>query len=217
MDGARLQTVIHKGYRIAARNIGRPFTLYRPSSATSVIAVGNIVAVDVLASFASYGNQFQFGRPDAHEDFKNNGLFDADLVMVRDYLVGPVGTWFVASKEPIKPPLCVRCDRTVSVYRLGGDCGGLGLGSYGGATQDSEAPIMTGWPAAVQMQGKTPSQGDLPASQGGATFAVYLPEWPGVVLKASDIIRDDLGNRYAIQAVELGELGWQIRAAQMVT
>jgi hypothetical protein len=43
---------------------------------------------------------------------------------------------------------------------------------------------------------------------------VLLPEAPGVILRAGDLIADELGRRYIVSSAELTDLGWRITAQQ---
>lgn len=221
MDAARLQTVINKGYRIAAARIGPSFVHYRPATATSVIAPANIVTAALPASFASHNaNQFSYDRPDNHRDVLNNGLFDADVVEVGDYLVGEPGTWYVASKEPIKPPLCVRCNRIVtSVARpgSGAECGTVGIGGYGGATVEGETVIMAGWPASMRTAvGLRTGFASLPQNYGAQGVEVLMPAYGAIEIRQGDAISDDLGRRFVVRTAEWTHLGWRIGAVEAV-
>lgn len=215
MDHARLQTVINKGYRIAASRIGAPFVHYRPASATSVIEPNNIVTAELPASFAQFGSQFSFDRPDSEKDYLNNGLFDADVVAVGDYLVGEPGAWFVGSKEPIKPPLCVRCNRTISIAQLGGgNCHTVGLGTYSGASVENENVVLSGWPVSMkEASGLRASYAGLPFNVGAQGVQVLMPSF-GVEIEPGMSMSDDLGRRFLIKSAEQTHVGWRFVAVE---
>lgn len=219
MDAARLQAVLDKGYKVAASRIGPVFTLYRPASATSVIEAGNIVTT-MNASMANYGHQFAYGRAENYDDTYYHGLMDRAQAQLFDYLVGEQGTYFIAAMEPIKPPLCVRCDRTVTIKRAGGsgaNCEGVGLGSYGGTTAASEEAIMTGWPCSMQLRGGgAKGLANLPITTGAPSAEIKMPAVDGVLIESGDIVVDDLTRRYVVKSAELSALGWQLTALEAV-
>lgn len=219
MNEARLKEVLGKGYAIAAKNVGSTFSLYRPSAIDSVIEPGNIISSAFFAGVAAYGSDFRFDKPDIHKDHYNNGLLDIRVAHKFDYLVAERGTWFIAQMEPIKPCLLVRCDRTISIGRTGGDvpCGTVGLASYGGATAASELPLMTGWPAALSEVGsKARGNAGLPIDVGAPTAEIMMPAWPDVIIQAADTAIDDLGRRYTIKSAELSTFGWKLVAVEAV-
>lgn len=220
MDAARLQTVINRGYGIAATNIGGTFQHYRPASVSSVIAPANLLG-SRYAAMAAHGNDFSFGRPDTHRDHYNNALFDPSGAQRFDYLVNAtLGTWFIANLEPIKPPLVVRCDRTITLKRpgSGSPCGTIGLGGYGGVTAGNGTPLMSGWPASLSEAGSRGAKGvaDLPMSAGGPMVEIMLPSWAGVILEPADIVEDDIGRRYVLRSAELTVFGWKLIAVGAV-
>ncbi len=220
MDAARLQAVLNKGYGIAASRIAHDFTLYRPASATSVIAPDNIVAT-VKASMAAFGANFSFDRPDSHKEHYNNILFDPTQARIGDYLVNAsLGTWFIGNLEPIKPPLGIRCDQVVNVLRAGSAdaCGTPGLVGYGGITAANEVTLLQGWPAALSEVGARGGQGtlNLPLSAGASVVEVMMPAFPGVIIYATDIVTDNLGRRFTIKGAELSVFGWKIMAMEAV-
>jgi len=217
MDGARLQSIVHRGYGIAAKNIGLPTSHHRPSSATEPVSPSTLIGT-IKASFPPYGKDFQYGMPPKHGDPLRNGLFDATSVRVGDYLVSSEGTHFVAAIDHVQPPLCVRCDRALTFVRPQG-AEAIGLGSYGGNTDATEDPYMVGWPASLNLGGggKGGKAGDLPADGAGSMWEILVPAWGGLEIRTSDMIEDDLGRRYTIGGSERSAFGWRIRAALAVT
>jgi len=45
-------------------------------------------------------------------------------------------------------------------------------------------------------------------------WAILMPAWPGVILRTSDIILDELGRKYVVSSAELTDMGWRCTAMQ---
>jgi len=212
MDYAKLQARINKGYGLAAKRIGPPNTVYRATAATA--AMGETVTV-LSASFnaedMTYSRPNKYGKPTWY------GVFDGTLVHVGDYLVGEQGTFFVAQMQLTLPILLVQCNRTINFLRAPA-ASGVGALGYGGITADNEHALMSGWPASV-LQGTKGEKGDaiLPGDTKTPWWNILVPAYPGVVLRSSDIVTDDLDRRYTISSAELTDAGWRLTAMQAVT
>lgn len=209
MDGATLQAKIYKGYGQAAKRIGYSYQQYRATSA------GNPLATTALQSlYCSFTTNFNYNLPNKYGQATWLGLFDGSNVQPGDYLTGHGGTFFVAAMQDTLPIYCVQCNRAVNVLRVSMDSG-VGQVGYGGDTPGTEVPLMTGWPASV-LQGTKGEQNELklPGDVRTPWWAILMPAWPGVTLRTSDIITDDLGRRYMISSAELTDMGWRITAMQ---
>jgi hypothetical protein len=113
------------------------------------------------------------------------------------------------------PILVVECNRTVNITRPQVQTAYGAVSDYEGTTAANETPLMSGWPASV-LQGTKGEKGGvaLPGDVRDAWCAVLLPEAPGVILRAGDLIADELGRRYIVSSAELTDLGWRITAQQ---
>ncbi|MEB0133578.1 hypothetical protein, partial [Pseudomonas sp. CCI2.4] len=158
---------------------------------------------------------FSYSAPNKYGQAAWLGLFDATLCAPGDYLVGEGGTFFIAAMQSTLPIYVVQTNRTVSVLRVGMDSG-VGLGGYGGDTPATEAPLMTGWPASVLQGTKGEANpANLPGDIRTPWWAILMPAWPGIVLRTSDIILDELGRKYVISSAELTDMGWRMTAMQV--
>jgi hypothetical protein len=95
-----------------------------------------------------------------------------------------------------------------------GDAGYLGL------QQTSETTIATGIRASIQFDshGARPVS-DVPAdSSGRSLWKVFIPLSAGIAngtIQKNDILTDDLGNRYQVEAPYWNSLGWNLRAESL--
>lgn len=212
MDATTLQSRIYAGYAQAAKRLGLTYAQYRPASAANPLAVqqGTLLAA-LNAEDMTYGKPNRYGNPVWY------GLFDGRLTQAGDYLVGPGGTFFIASQQLHLPIQCVECNRTVSFFRpqqqvLDGE------NPYGGTTDENQTPLMVGWPASVLQGTKGDKDGAvLPGDVRMPWWSILLPAFPGVLLKSADIITDDIDRRYVISSAELTDLGWRLTAMQALT
>jgi hypothetical protein len=220
MDAARLSAVINRGHGIAARNIALQHEHYRPAGAHNPLAAGNQLGTIHAAFDPPSSGGFSFTKASTHQDQLFHGLFDATGFQVFDYLREPASgrTFFVAGLDHIEPPLCVECQRIVTVSRPQGATQ-VGVNPYGGSVPETEIELMVGWPAALVegRGGAKPSASDLPGDAGFARYALMLPYVEGVVLRPSDIIVDELGRRYIATGFELQSYGWRGNMMQVAT
>jgi hypothetical protein len=209
MDGAKLQAKIYKGYGQAAKRIGYDYQQFRALSANDPLATN---ALQTLP--ASFTTKFSYNAPNKYGEATWIGLFDARQFAPGDFLVGRQGTFFIAAMQDTLPIYCVQTNRTVDVLRVG-MAGGVGLGGWAGDTAATEAPIMQGWPASILQgtKGET-NEAKLPGDVKTPWWAILFPACPGIVLRTSDIIRDELGRKYLISSAELTDMGWRITAMQ---
>ena len=214
MDGATLQARIYSGYAKAALRIGQNAAQYRAASASDPLNAANLLRT-IPASFnaedMTYSKPNKYGHPTWY------GLFDGSLTQVGDYLTGAFGTYFIAAQQQALPILCVQCNRVATVTRASENAA-AGLQSYNADVAAQETTLMTAWPCSI-LQGtkgeKNPT--DLPGDTRSPWVAVLMPAWPGVILRTSDILTDDIGNRYIISSAELTDLGWRMTAANAQT
>lgn len=213
MDGTRLQTVVSRGYAIAARNVGLAYDLYRPASPTDPLNIAGKVATVKAAFDSSPG--FTFSKPSTHPTALVYGLFDRAIVQKGDILVGPSGPFHVVGDDHIVEPLCVKANRSVRVVRAETNSV-CGLNDYSGATPDDETTLLANWPASILIGGKGVAshlQG-APASSGG--YEVTMAAWVDLEINFGDVLIDDLERRYGVRAAELTDYGWRLMVVEMV-
>lgn len=205
MDAMTLQDRISRGLGVAARRIGSPHEVFRPSGPLAPLTRDKRL-VRLHASFSA--EDARFDKPAAYGRAVWWGVFDAAYTQPGDYLVGAHGTFFVAAQQPLLPVLCVQANRTVSVGRPGAPSGGVG--GYGGVQPAATAPLLLGWPASV-LGVAAGTAGVLPGDGGLGTVTVLLPSLP-VALRTGDLIEDDLGRTLVAGLVEETALGWRLVA-----
>jgi len=209
MDGLKLRDKIYIGYGKAAKRIGFNYQQFRATSASNPLTS---TALQTLP--ASFTTNFSYSAPNKYGQATWLGLFDGRTFEPGDFLVGHQGAFFVAAMQDTLPIYCVQTNRVVSVLRVGMDAG-VGLGGWASDTPANEVTLMQGWPASV-LQGTKGETNDakLPGDVKTPWWAILMPAWPGIVLRTSDIIRDELGRKYVISSAELTDMGWRITAMQ---
>ena len=213
MDGPSLQAKIYGGYAKAAQKIGLPYDLYRPLSAASPL--GNKVST-LNAAFSSTPD-YKFSKPNEYGDPVWSALLNDATTLTGDYLIGNNEKFFIAGKQFLSPVLAIECNRTVKIVRQADETN-IGVVDYGGSVPSKEVEILgtTGayWPASILIGGKSQKGINLPADTKQAGWRILLPPSVPVVLTYSDMVIDDLGRRYVIEAAELTDLGWRIAAVE---
>ncbi len=223
---ALVQAKMNYGLGKAAAALGASCQWYRPATATNPLDAGNLRGT-LAAAFQIPGNVYV--APSRYAKPEWWGLFDATNVAVGDYLVEPtLGTFFVASLEPVHYPMCVRCNRTATFSRpnpnppsapsYAPSPDGTRVvpsgGFYGGDVPAQETALATAWPIS-QLQGTKGEKGvtNLPGDVRMPWIAILVPAIPGgVVLAEGDRMRDDLGRAWTLSSCELTPLGWRLTA-----
>jgi hypothetical protein len=214
MDPAHLQDRIHWGLNAAARAIGIQTDAYRPAGVSEPLDPTNRF-LRLHAAFTAPDGRF--ARPNGYGEALWHGVFDAAYTRPGDYLVQAGATWFVAAQQRLLPVLCVRTNRVVSFVRPAAPMN-TGVNAYGGVTTATNAPLLTNWPANVLgASGGGRPAGDLPSDSSIPYWTVLLPAFPGVILRPSDLMTDELDRNAVVAAAELTELGWRITAKQATT
>ena len=215
MDGATLQQRVYYGYAKAANVIGLSFAQYRPATASTAIAAGNLLR-SMPASFNA--QDMAYGKPNGYGKATWYCVADGRLLQVGDYLTGNGSTYFIAAMQPLLPMLAVECNRTVTVYRPQQQPGVGALG-YGGNTESNQVAIVTAFPASILIGAKAETNAvKLPGDGRSVAQVMLLPPIPGgVQIKNNDIVIDDLANRYIIFGAELTDLGWRCTVMESET
>jgi len=210
MDGFTIQARVYAGYAKAAARVGLPHHLYRPADPMAPLAA---VLVSLAASFNVKG---AYTQPNIYGNALWQCIADGAQLRVGDYLRG-AATYFIAALQPLLPILAVECNRTIQAARVAA-ASGAGVVGYNGGSPATEVAFLTGWPASV-LRGPPGEKNPvgLPDDVRQPWFQVLLPASAGPMLRPSDIITDDLGNRYICGQVELTDLGWRLMVQQAVT
>lgn len=211
-SAALVATRVPHGYNVAARNLGRTTTHYRPNGATAPLVAGNIVQT-TLAAFDTVP-EFTFVNPQKFGNVTYYAMMDATLVQVGDYLVQGAQPYFVATVDDYAAPMVIRCDRVLTVKRPA-----VVSGSYSGDIRGNETSLIAGWPAAC-VQNSKGERGDagLPGDTRAPWWTIELPASVPVQLRSSDVAEDNQTQpmRFVFSSVEPSALGLRITAAQTV-
>src|SRR5579875_583148 len=114
MDPNLLQDAISRGMGVAARALGQSCDAYRPSGPGNPLGIAN----RYLRLPASFNAQDpSYARPNGYGRALWFGVFDAAYTQPGDYLVGPMGTYFIAAQQALLPVLCVQTNRVLNALR----------------------------------------------------------------------------------------------------
>jgi hypothetical protein len=92
----------------------------------------------------------------------------------------------------------------------------VGANPYVGVQRDTLRQILKNWPASMLgTRAVQTSPANLPSDGPIASWIVLLPTFPGVVLRATDRIEDDLGRVGLIANAELTDLGWRLAVREV--
>ena len=112
--------------------------------------------------------------------------------------------------------------RTIAVTRPSAPVGVGYTGGYSGALKSTETPVVSGIAASVQAKTTMarPVAGALPsAAPGPIVWRVFIAR--GIVadgvIKDRDIITDDLGRRFQVEAAYSNSMGWNIACTALET
>jgi hypothetical protein len=107
--------------------------------------------------------------------------------------------------------------RTIAITRPV-DQAGEGAVGYGGTQNFPETPVVSDVPASIQYakSGMRPS-GNIPDDIDKKTFWNIFFRLPEGIVNARDIITDDLGVRYQVNAPYWNSLGYKITAERLDT
>lgn len=217
MNADRINQKIYAGSGKAALRIGYDYDVYRPAHAADPLT--NKVET-LKVGFNSGDNKYL--KPNMPGDMFWFADMDGRYVAPGDYLVRGQDIRFVAAMQSLLPIIVIECNAKVYITRQAAE-ENVGAVGYGGLTDAKQVAVVgaseSPWPAAIVFGGRSNPSAELPASVKNAGWRVYLP--PSVpaecVIKAGDIITDDLGRRYTIEGAEKSETGWRINAQEAHT
>lgn len=219
MDAIKLQNKIYAGYGKAALRIGLDNAQYRPTDSV------NPLAAQIATVKASYNAEdMKYGKANQYGQSLWWGLFDARTTQVGDYLVGPQGTFFIASQQLHLPIQCVQCNGSVRVLGQSDDSS-VGAMPYSGACaadstdalgqRSEDGSFGVGWPASILLKGRSEITGTgLPGATRNMGWMILLPPSVPIVIDSAAILLDNLGRRYAVQGAELTDMGWRLQSIE---
>lgn len=219
MNGAAVQQYVNAGYAKAASFIGNIYAQYRPSSATgAAITQANLID-SVLPAYFDPQVNFPADNPRQYGKAALKAVIDPTAVIPGDYLVGPNRTYFVASIQDLMPVLVVYANESVTIERTVSNQN-VGILPYGGERPSLMTPVLGTWPASVLLKSKkeknpTGLGSDVPQTE----MEILLPYATGVspLIEPADLLTLSTGIRYAIDNVELTDLGYRLRASMVIT
>ena len=212
MDAIHLQDRVNWGLNRAARVLGHSTDAYRPHGAFDPLDKSNRY-LRLRAAFSRPDGNFHQAVAPGTAVWR--GYFDAAYTRVGDYLVQNDDIWFIAAQQSLLPVLCVKTNKIVSVIRPPSPTTGV---SYGGVSQASASPILSGWPASVLgINGGDKAGAGIPGDVTMPVSVVLLPASHGQSVRASDIVVDELGMSSMIVAAERSDLGWRLNTRQITT
>jgi hypothetical protein len=213
MESYRLQDAVSRGLGRAALRLGESYDAYRPADPFAPITPRSFfLRLDV----AFHGEDQTWNRSARYGVPVWFGVYDSAYTQVGDYLVGPLGTFFIAAQPLLLSPVCVQTNRVLSVVRPSG-APSAGLNPYGGVTAGSETVLLRDWPASVLAGGAGRGVGELPGETAAGRWVVLLPALRGdrnVVLRPHDILTDETGAISTITEAEYTALGWRLNVTQ---
>jgi hypothetical protein len=153
-----------------------------------------------------------FNAPSKYANAMFAAIVDPTVVQPMDYLVGAEGTFFIASTEPLKPILCVQCNRVCTFSRPTEAAPSPSF--YSGDQPGARTPLLTDVPCSELQgtKGERVAAEQLPTDSRMQWSEILLPGFSGITLRQADRITDDIGRNFVISAVELTDLGWRLTA-----
>ncbi|MEJ7685629.1 MAG: hypothetical protein WKG52_00765 [Variovorax sp.] len=188
---------------------GRRFDVVRSNSAANPMA-------NMLGSTLAY----PYRNPKGHGNADWLVMLNSDTpALPGDYLISPEEVYIYALSSFLQPAQAIRCNHRVALLRPAADPG-TGVQGYGGVcisdssaalgTLDLGGNLVAGWPASILIGGRQATGTHLPMAVANGGFEIMLPKTVPVVLRAGDILLDNLGRRFIADTCELSELGWRM-------
>lgn len=212
MNAEQINAKIYAGRAKAALRLGLDYNVFRPVSAANPMT--NQVAT-IKAAFNAGDNNYK--SPNMPGDAFWHGDFDGRGTQAGDYLVHPISPFdvkFIAAQQMLLPIVCIECNRIISVSRASPQTS-IGAVGYSGLQELGMDVVLSEWPCSILMSGNGRKAAGLPAGVSDGSWRVLLPPSVPAEIKAGDIVTDDIGRRYAIEAAELTDLGWRINALEV--
>lgn len=232
-----VQQKIYRGYDIAARHIGMNADVYRSFDSFNPIKPEKIITnLDVLPSTTwqfmtakKFGNlqwilmldggkvqpfdyivttskvtdTLNYVYPQAYFNYSFLNYSESGPLV-------PSYIWYIYTMGPLQPIMGMECNRVVSISRPSRNTNN-GANSYGGFTPENSIPLFTECPVAILLTNREEKNAiNLPLDTKWQKAQMFVPNFPNSDLRVGDIIDDDRGVRYAINGLELTEMGWRV-------
>jgi hypothetical protein len=211
MNGPTLQQKIWRSYALSALRVGLSYNLFRAAGPLNPMAGAPLATLPAAFSPTDY----DFREPQTYGRATWQCLIDGSQTQAGDILVGPK-TYFIAAQQTLLPILAVEAPRIVDIRRPFRETGIGYQAAYGGSTPATETVIMAQWPASILIGGHgAPGMAKLPDDMKAPGWDILMPAWAGLELLTSDIVEDEFGRRFGIEAAELTPLGWRLTTLQL--
>lgn len=211
VDTALIQTRINAGYSKVASAMGALYQHYRAAGPLNPLqtASGSLTMWATTDPALKGTTPPLFGKPQWF------GAIERDALAVGDYLVGPLGIFFVSTLAYPGPVGLVLCNQTISIARAQDN---LPIGAspqrFGLSVQNS-TNIITDWPASLLQLGggekMSTTDLNLPTDAKLPGITILLPV-TAPLIRFNDIIIDANAQRYMVASVEASALGWRLTA-----
>jgi len=229
MNADQINAKIYAGRGKVALRLGSSNVVYRPFKASNPLT--NPIAT-ISASFNSGDNKY--AMPNMPGDPIWFGDFDARITQAGDYLVrssDATNIKYIASQQPLLPIIVIECNRSIMLSRSNINTGiseptKIGAMPYVGVSVLLSVDVFgtsaasggfIGWPCSI-IQGKGGSrvQGALPTSSLSLFgWSIMLPSSIPEIIRAGDVLTDDLNRNYSVSGAELTDIGWRIAAVEI--
>ena len=140
MDGSSLQNLISKGWGTAARRIGMPCKVYRPTQIANPLS-SRYRVFKLNCSFAPLAG-FAVGTSGYNGQLWR-GTFDSAYTMPGDYLQTPRLIYFIGSQIVLQPIICVQTNSVISIERPQP----AQMGNYSAFNAETSHLVISEWPA----------------------------------------------------------------------
>ncbi|HQT87969.1 MAG TPA: hypothetical protein PK677_05375 [Acidiphilium sp.] len=213
MDGLRLADRIAYGGGMAARKAGVICDAYRAiDGSCPLVSARRIVRLGVLSIPAGGGirSPAGFGVP-----FRQLVL-DQAYVLAGDYLVGPGGTYLVATNEAPAPALGVQCNEVITLWRTATPAV-PGLNPYGAVLLSDARVVLAGFPAALTPGGVSDrTRLGLPDDTKLPGYVAVVAAVDGAGPLVADILRDGRGRQFVVDAAARFGGVWRLALTESV-
>ncbi len=228
MKPAAINQKILYGYAKAASKLGAYFSLYRSITPVNPIQVSNLIGNIRMSPSVNW----EYSKANTYGNSQFNACIDAQRsnsplsARVGDFLIPAADPdseiieiadrFYVQSLQFDLPPRVVQCNSTISIIRPSQTTGAGNVG-YVGYTPGTSTAVVTAMPASVLVE----SRGDraetkLPTDTKQPMRIILIPNLGNVQIRVGDIVTDEKNQNFVIFNNELTDLGWRLRASQIV-
>ena len=157
-----------------------------------------------------------YGSDDFYLPAPRASAFGTDVDFYSKGYVEDINFYYLASTQFLLPPLGVSCNRGIDIIRPT-QVIGAGFQGYAEYLPSTSEIIMQKMPASIlEMSTTNQAPTNLPTDTRQPKVIILIPNIGNVIVRADDIIIDDLNQNYVVTDNELTDLGWRILAEQVV-